>query len=78
MAAPHAIVEVAVPPAARLTLAIGPHVRPVEGFAVRVTVPAKLFSDFTVTVDVPGLVARMLAGETGPVEMLKSGPATDP
>jgi len=78
VAAPHVSVEVAVPPATRLTEGTGPQVRPAEGFAVKVTVPAKLFSDLTVIVDVPGLVARILAGETGPAETLKSGPAADP
>ena len=48
MAAPHVSVEVAVPPATILTEGTGPQARPAEGFAVKVTVPAKLFSDLTV------------------------------
>jgi hypothetical protein len=46
-------------------------VRPVEGFAVSVTVPAKLFTDATVTVEDPEFVARIAAGETAPVDTLK-------
>jgi hypothetical protein len=44
-----------------------------EGFAVRATVPAKLFREVTVTVEVPPLPTRIVVGETGPVETVKVG-----
>jgi hypothetical protein len=42
------------------------------------TAPAKPVREVTVMVEVPELVARILAGETGPVETLKSGWAIVP
>ena len=68
-------VEVATPFATRVTDATGLQVRPVEGFAESETTPAKPFTEVTVTVEDPELVARMLDGETGPVETRKVGPA---
>ena len=68
----------AVPPATRVTPATALQTRPVEGFAVSDTAPAKPFREVTVIVEVPELVARILAGETGPVETLKSGCAKVP
>jgi hypothetical protein len=64
---------VAVPPATRVTPATALQRRPAEGFAESETAPAKPPREVTVTVEVPELVARILAGETGPVETLKSG-----
>ena len=64
----------AVEPAVRVTDAIARHVRPVEGFAANDTVPAKLFTEATVMVDEPELVARMVVGETVPRETVKEGP----
>jgi hypothetical protein len=52
--------------------------RPVEGFAVSVTVPTKLFTEVRVMVEVPALVARIVVGATGPVEMVKSWTGTVP
>jgi hypothetical protein len=69
---------VAVPPAVRVTPATALQRRPVEGFAVSETAPAKPVREVTVMVEVPVLVARILAGETGPVETLKSGVAIVP
>jgi hypothetical protein len=63
-------VDVAVEPEVRVTEATGWHERPVEGLAASVTVPAKPATDVTVTVDEPELVARMLAGETAPSEIV--------
>jgi hypothetical protein len=62
---------VAVPPAIRVTEATGSQERPVEGFAVSVTVPAKPFTEVTVTVEDPELVARTLEGVTAPRETVK-------
>jgi hypothetical protein len=45
----------------------------VEGFAESDTVPAKPFTEATVTVEDPELVARILDGATGPVETVKVG-----
>jgi hypothetical protein len=64
-------VEVAVPPATRVTDATGLQVRPAEGLAASVTAPAKPFTEVTVTVEDPELVARILDGETGPRETVK-------
>ena len=54
--------------------------RPVEGFAVRETAPAKPFKETTVMVEVPELVARLVArivaGATAPVATEK--PAAGP
>jgi len=67
----HVRVEVADEPAVRVTDGIGWHVRPVEGFGVNATVPAKLPTEVTVMVDEPELVARMVVGETVPRETVK-------
>jgi hypothetical protein len=45
--------------------------RPVEGLAESDTVPAKPFTEVTVTVEDPELVARILDEETGPRETVK-------
>jgi hypothetical protein len=71
-------VDVPVPPAARVTEVKALQRRPVEGFAVRATVPAKPFKEATVTVEVPEFVARIAAGDTAPVDTLKLGCATVP
>jgi hypothetical protein len=55
-----------------------PQVRPVEGFGESVTVPTKLFTEVRVIVEVPALVAKIVVGATGPVEMVKSGTGTVP
>jgi hypothetical protein len=71
MAALQVRVDVVVPPATRVTDATALQVRPVEGFAVNVTVPAKPFTEATVTSEVPELVARTSAGVTAPRETVK-------
>jgi len=67
----HVRVEVADEPAVRVTDGIGWHVRPVEGFGFKATVPAKLPTEVTVMVDEPELVARMVVGETVLRETMK-------
>jgi hypothetical protein len=62
---------VADPPAVRVTPVIALHTSPVAGFAARDTAPAKPFTEVTVTVDVPELVARTLAGVTAPRDTVK-------
>ena len=69
----HVSVEVPDEPAVRVTAAGALQDRPAEGFAVKVTVPAKLFTDVTVIVEEPEFVARILAGETVPRETVKVG-----
>jgi hypothetical protein len=64
---------VPVPPATRVTDVRALQRRPVEGFAESDTVPTKPFTEVTVTVEDPELVARILDGETGPVETVKVG-----
>ena len=49
--------------------------RPVEGLATSETAPAKPFTEVTVTVDVPELVASILDGVTAPRETVKVGTA---
>jgi hypothetical protein len=66
---------VADPPATRVTPETALQMRPVDGFAVNETVPAKLFTEVTVMVEVPELVARTLAGTTAPRETVKVGTA---
>jgi hypothetical protein len=63
----------AVPPATRVTPATALQMKPVEGFAVSETAPAKPFTEVTVTVEVPELVARILNGVTAPRETVKVG-----
>jgi hypothetical protein len=67
--------DVADPPAVRVTPATALQIRPVDGLAVNETAPAKPFTDITVTVDVPELVARTPAGVTAPRETVKVGTA---
>jgi hypothetical protein len=64
---------VADPPAVRVTPVTALQTRPVDGFAANETAPTKPFTEVTVTVEVPELVARMLVGETGPRETVKVG-----
>jgi hypothetical protein len=64
---------VAVPPATRVTDATGLQTRPVAGFAESETAPAKPFTETTVTVEDPELVARIVDGETRPRETVKVG-----
>jgi hypothetical protein len=73
MEAVHVKVEVAVPPATRVTDATALQTRPVAGFAESETAPAKPFTETTVTVEDPELVARIVDGETGPRETVKVG-----
>ena len=61
------------PPAVRVTEATALQTRPVEGLAVSETAPAKPFTETTVMVEVPELVARILDGETKPRETVKVG-----
>jgi hypothetical protein len=69
--------DVADPPAVRVTPATALQMRPAEGFAASETAPAKPFTEVTVIVEVPELVARTLAGTTAPSETVKVGaPAT--
>ena len=49
--------------------------RPAAGLAVSETAPAKPFTEVTVTVEVPEVVARILAGATAPRETVKVGAA---
>ena len=49
--------------------------RPAAGLAVSETAPAKPFTEVTVTVDVPELVASILDGVTAPRETVKVGTA---
>jgi hypothetical protein len=65
--------DVADPPAVRVTPATALQMRPADGFAVNETAPAKLFTEVTVTTEVPELVARILAGVTAPRETVKVG-----
>jgi hypothetical protein len=65
--------DVADPPAVKVTPVMALQTRPVEGLAVSETAPAKLFTEVTVTVDVPELVARILDGATAPRETVKVG-----
>jgi hypothetical protein len=62
---------VADPPAVRVTPATALQTRPVEGLAARDTAPAKPFTEVTVIVEDPELVARTLAGVTVPSETVK-------
>jgi hypothetical protein len=48
-------------------------IKPVEGFAVNETAPAKPFTEVTVIVEVPEVVASTLAGVTAPRETVKVG-----
>ena len=63
------------PPAVRVTPATALQTRPVEGLAARDTAPAKPFTELTVTIDVPELVASILDGVTAPGETVKVGTA---
>jgi len=69
----HVKVEVADPPAGTLTDVMGLQLRPVEGLAVNDTAPVKPFTEVTVMVDEPELVASMLVGETAPRATVKVG-----
>jgi len=64
---------VADPPLGTLTYGIAGQDKPKDGFEVNATAPEKPASELTVIVDVPEFVARIDAGETAPVETLKSG-----
>src|SRR3989442_937519 len=67
-------VEGVFPPAVKVTAATALQTRPAEGFAVSETAPAKPFKEATVTVEVPELVARILAGVTAPRETVGGKP----
>jgi len=73
VAALHVSEAMADPPLGTLTDGIAGQDKPKEGFGVNATVPVKPASELTVMVDVPEFVARIDAGETAPVETLKSG-----
>ena len=79
MAAWQVNVEVDDPPAVNVTPVIALQVSPVDGFAVNDTAPVKPFTEVTVMVDEPELVARlvasMLVGETAPRATVKVGAA---
>ena len=73
MAALHVSEAVADPPLGTLTDGMAGQDKPKDGFEVNATGPEKPCTELTVIVEVPEFVARIDAGETAPVETVKSG-----